>query len=65
MGLNRACKKPAVGVKEGKMIKTVCLFDPETHAQIKEMAMLEGCSFAAKVRELVEWGIMESDGIRG
>ena len=33
MGLNRACKKPAVGVKEGKMIKTVCLFDPETHAR--------------------------------
>jgi len=54
-------KNTAEGQKCGKMIKTVCLFGIETHAQIKEMAGLEGCSFAQKVRELVELGMMEME----
>ncbi len=57
--MDRQWNKPAQGVGDGKMLKTVCNFDAETHAEIKALAVREKTSFAAQVRILVEWGLME------
>ena len=51
---------PARGCRDrrGYGVKTVCLFDEDTHAQIRQRAVTEGTSFAAQVRQLVDWGLM-------
>lgn len=41
--------------------RIVVSFDPETFEQIRRRAASAGQSFAAAVRELVEWGL-EEDG---
>lgn len=49
--------EPAKGCPEGYMIKTVCLFDDETHAEVRTMAERKNTSFAEQVRILVDMGI--------
>lgn len=48
----------ARGTKENGMRKQACSFDDITHEEIRQLALAEGCSFASKVRDLVEWGLM-------
>lgn len=41
--------------------RIVVAFDEETFGQIRSRAEKAGQSFAAAVRELCEWGLMEED----
>jgi len=49
-------EKVAKGTCKSKtgLIKTVCLFDPDTHEEIRKMAIRHNVSFAEQVRVLTE-----------
>lgn len=44
------------------MVKTVCLFDPDTHEEIAKLATSEKTSFAEQVRILTEHALEEIRG---
>lgn len=51
----------AKGAQEvyGGMRATACRFDEKTHEKIRKLAAKDNVSFAEKVREIVEWGLLE------
>lgn len=48
---------PAKGCPKGDLLKTVILLDPETHEQVRQMAIRDQTSFASAARMLIEWGL--------
>lgn len=54
-------KVPAIGCNERSKAskKVACLFDNETFAEIRALAVKENTSFAEQVRRVVEWGLLE------
>jgi hypothetical protein len=60
-GANDKAPLPGHGFAKGPSRRIVVSFDEETFGQIRERAVASGVSFAAGVRELVEWGLM-ADG---
>ncbi len=55
--MKRPLPDPAWGVVNGAMRRVVVSFDDETFAQLRALALKQRCSFAAVVRERVEWGL--------
>lgn len=57
--MNRSTTTLARGCRSGPkgMLKSVCLFDEDTHDLIRSLAAKHGVSFAEQVRILVEWGL--------
>lgn len=53
--------KVAAGLRKGVMKRVVVSFDDETFDAIAARAVAGGMSFAASVRELVEWGLVSED----
>jgi len=52
------CRQAARGVATpAGEVQVVCAFDPETFAEIREMAVRTRTSFRAQVRLLVEFGL--------
>jgi len=47
----------------GSLIGTCCSFDPDTHEEIRQLAIKNGVSFAEQVRCLVEWGLQEQTDV--
>ncbi len=48
----------ANGMQDCRLRRHACYFDEITENEIRQLALEEGCSFASKVRDLVEWGLM-------
>lgn len=42
-------------------IRQTCDFDPDLYQSIRAAALAEGMTFSAKVRELCEWGLDETE----
>lgn len=53
----------AAGVRKGTNRRVVVSFDDETFDAIAARATAEQTSFAAIVRELVEWGLEDAEGL--
>jgi len=51
--------RPAQGYARHGHRRVVVSFDTETFGQIQTMALRDRVSFGEKVRQLVEWGMME------
>jgi hypothetical protein len=55
-------KEPGRGsAHRGQYRRIVVAFDEETFAEVRELALADGQSMAAKIRELIEWGMMRGD----
>lgn len=50
------------GLEHGLCKRIVVSFDDETFDLIRDRAMRQGTSFAAQVRDLVEWGLDADKG---
>lgn len=51
----------ALGVRKGTNKRVVVSFDDETFDAIAARAVASETSFAAAVRELVEWGLQDAE----
>lgn len=52
---------PAHGkVRDDGSVQVSCTFDDETFAQIRALAVEEKVPLTEAIRQLVEWGLMES-----
>ncbi|WEK05744.1 MAG: hypothetical protein P0Y65_05675 [Candidatus Devosia phytovorans] len=52
-------KNPGVGTDFKGMKQISVGFDPETFAQVRSIAVSEGCSMAEAIRTLVEFGLLD------
>ena len=56
-GYRQSSVNLARGTKVGHMVKGAYNLDPETHYQIRALALKNNCSFSEQMRLLLEWGL--------